>query len=171
MQLLNHVQLSETPWTAARQASLSITSSQSLLKLNIRQVDVAIQTSHPLSSLLLLPSVFPSIRVFSNESVLCVRWPNSWSFSFSISPSRECSGLIFWKSRKMMEAVYFIVHCACWLLWYSFPVWLNWVLSPQMECSLRSVTCFYLSKKTDTLGLAVCNTFIMVVRLKATPLC
>ena len=71
-----------TPWTVARQASMPITSSWSLLKL------MSIQPSHPLSSLL-LPSVFPSIRVFSNGSVLCIRWSKYWSFSFSISPSNE----------------------------------------------------------------------------------
>ena len=61
---------------------------------HVQQVSDAIQPSHPLSSPLLLPSIFPSIRVFSNESVLCIRWPTYWSFSFSISPSNEYSGLI-----------------------------------------------------------------------------
>ena len=87
---------SETPWTAARQASLSITNSQSLLKL------LSIQSGRPSSHLtailchplLLPPSIFPSIRVFSNESVLRIRWPKYWSFSFSISPSKEYSGQI-----------------------------------------------------------------------------
>ena len=65
---------------------------------------------------------------------------------------------------KMMEALYFTVHCACWLLWYTFPLWLNLVISPQMGCSLSSVTCFYLSKKTDTLDIVVFNKFITVVR-------
>ena len=82
-----------TPWTAACQASLSITNSRSLLKL-VHRVSDAIQPSLPLSSLLLLPSIFPSIRVFSNESVLHIRWPKYWSFSFTISPSNEFSGLI-----------------------------------------------------------------------------
>ena len=84
---------SETPWTAAHQASLSITNSRSLLKLT------SIASVMPFSHLilchpLLLPSIFPSIRVFSNESVLHIRWPKDWSFSFSISPSNEYSGLI-----------------------------------------------------------------------------
>ena len=85
---------SATPWTAARQASLSITSSWSLLRL------ISIELMMPFNHfilcrpLLLLPSVFPNIRVFSNESVLHIRWPKYWSFSFSISPSNEYSGLI-----------------------------------------------------------------------------
>ena len=85
---------SVTPWTAAHQTYLSITNSQSLLKLmSIKSVMPSnhLILCHPL---LFLPSVFPSIRVFSNESVLRIRWPKYWSFSFSISPSNEYSGLI-----------------------------------------------------------------------------
>ena len=90
---LSHVQLFVTPWTAACQASLSITNSWSLLKL------MFIESVRPSNHLilcrpLLLPSIFPSMRVFSNESALCIRWQNYWSFSFSISPSNEHSGLI-----------------------------------------------------------------------------
>ena len=94
VQSLSCVQLFATPWTAACQASLSITNSRSLLKL------MSIRSAMPSNylilcrPLLLLPSVFPSIRVFSNESVLCIRWPKYWSFSFSISPSNVYSGLI-----------------------------------------------------------------------------
>ena len=82
-----------TPWTAAHQASLSITNSQSLLKL------MSIESVMPFNHLILYhpllpPSIFPSIRVFSSESVLCIRWPKYWSFSFNISPSNEHSGLI-----------------------------------------------------------------------------
>ena len=94
VQLLSHVQLFATPWTAARQASLSITNSQGLLKLmSIKSVTPSshLILCHPL---LLLPPIPPSIRVFSSESVLHIRWPKYWSFSFSISPSNECSGLI-----------------------------------------------------------------------------
>ena len=83
-----------TPWTAARQASLSITNSWSLLKL---MSNVLVKPSNHLilcRPLLLLPSIFPSIRVFSKESVLHIMWPKYWSFSFSISPSNEYSGLI-----------------------------------------------------------------------------
>ena len=92
-QLLSRVQLFATPWTAAHEASLSITNSWSLLRL-FHHVGDVIQPSHPLSSPSPPPSVFPSIRVFSNESVLYIRWPKDWSFSFSISPSNEYSGLI-----------------------------------------------------------------------------
>ena len=93
-QLLSCVQLFVTPWTAAHQASLSFTISQSLLKL--MSIESVMSSSylifcHPL---LLLPSIFPSIRVFSNESVLHIRQPKYWSFSFIISPSNEYSGLI-----------------------------------------------------------------------------
>ena len=93
-QLLSRVQLFETPWTAAHQASLSFTNSQSLLKL--MSTESVMLSNHLIlcRSLLLLPSVFPSIRVFSNESALHVRWPKYWSFSFNISPSNEYSGLI-----------------------------------------------------------------------------
>ena len=88
---------SATPWTAARQASLSITNSQSLLKL--MSIELVMPSNYLIlcRPLLLPPSIFPSIRVFSNESVLCIRWPKYRSFSFSISPSSEYSGLIsFW---------------------------------------------------------------------------
>ena len=93
-QSLSHVQLFATPWTAARQASLSITNSWSLLKL--MSIGSVMPSNHLIrcSPLLLLPSIFPSIRVFSNESTLHIRWPKYWSFSFNISPSREHSGLI-----------------------------------------------------------------------------
>ena len=82
------------PWTVARQASLSITNSQSLLKL--MSIQSVMPSNHLIlcHPLLLLPSIFPSIRVFSKESVLCIRWPKYWSFSFSMSPSNEYSGLI-----------------------------------------------------------------------------
>ena len=93
VQLLNCVQLFATPWTVARQASLSITNSWSLLKL--MPIESVMPSNHLiLCCTLLLSSIFPSIRVFSSESVLCIRWPKYWSFSFSISPSNEYSGLI-----------------------------------------------------------------------------
>ena len=88
------VQLIETPWTAALQASLSMTNSQSLLQfMSIKSMT---PSNHLIlcRPLLLLPSVFPSIRVFSNESFLWIRWPKYWSFSINISPSNEYSGLI-----------------------------------------------------------------------------
>ena len=85
VQLLSHVQLFATPWIAARQASLSITNSQSSLKLT--SVELVMPSSHLIlcRPLLLLPPIPPSIRVFSNESTLCMRWPKYWSFSFNIS--------------------------------------------------------------------------------------
>ena len=84
----------QPPWTAARQASLSITNSASLLRL--MSIESVMPSSHLIlcRSLLPLPSIFPSIKVFSNESVLCIRWAKYWNFSFSISPSNEYSGLI-----------------------------------------------------------------------------
>ena len=94
VQLLSRVRLFAIPWTAAHQASLSITNSQNLLKL------VSIESMMPSNHLilchplLLLPSIIPSIRVFSNESVIGIRWPKYWSFNFNISPSNEYSGLI-----------------------------------------------------------------------------
>ena len=91
---LSSVRLSATPWTAALQASLSITNSRSLLKL--MSIESVMPSNHLIlcSSLFLLPSILPSIRVFSSESVLHIRCPEYWSFSFSISPSNEYSGLI-----------------------------------------------------------------------------
>ena len=107
VQSLSFVRRFVTPWTAAFQASLSITNSQSLLKFMSNELVMpsnCLILCHPL---LLLPSVFPSIRVFSNESVLCIRWPKYWSFSFNISSSNEYSGLI---SFRMMD---------CWILLQS----------------------------------------------------
>ena len=92
VQSLSCVQLFVTPWTAAHQASLSITHSKSLLT----SIESVIPSNHLIlcCPLLLLPSIFPSIRVFSNESALHIRWPKYWSFSFNISPSSKHSGLI-----------------------------------------------------------------------------
>ena len=93
VQSLSRVRLCATPWTAAHQASLSITNSQSLLKL--MSIELVMPSNHLLCCLLLLlPSIFPSIRVFSKESVLHIRWPKYWSFSFGISPSNEYPGRI-----------------------------------------------------------------------------
>ena len=99
VQSLSRVRLFVTPWTAAHQASLSITNSQSLLKLmsiKLMSIKLVMPSNHLIlcHPLLLLSSIFPSIRVFSNESVLRIRWPVYWSFSFSISLSDEYSGLI-----------------------------------------------------------------------------
>ena len=97
VQLLSHVRLFATPWTAACQAFLSITSSWSLLEL--MTIESVMPSNHLIlcRPLLLLPSIFPSIRVFSNELALHIRWPKYWSFSFSISPSNEYSGLISYR--------------------------------------------------------------------------
>ena len=94
VQSLSHIRLFVTPWTAACQASLSITNSWNLLKL--MSIESVTLSNHLMLCclLLLLPSIFPSIRVFSNKSVLYIRWPKYWSFSFNVSPSKEYSGLI-----------------------------------------------------------------------------
>ena len=121
VQSLSHVQLFDTPWTAAHQASLTITRSWSLLKLmSIESVMPSNQLilCHPL--LLLPPSIFPSIRVFSSESVLPIRWPKYWSFSFSISPSNEYSGLISFRIDSHLlcyqfwaKCIYDVASCLC----------------------------------------------------------
>ena len=97
VQSFSHGQIFVIPWTATRQVSLSITNSQSLLKL--MSIESVMLSNHLIlcCPLLLPPSIFPSIRVFSKESVLHIRWPKYWSFSFSISPSNEYSGLIFFR--------------------------------------------------------------------------
>ena len=97
VKLLSRVWLFATPWTAARQASLSFTISQSLFKL--MSIELVMPSNHLVLSrhILFLPSIFPSIRVFSNESVLRIRWPKYWSFSYNINPSNEYLGLISFK--------------------------------------------------------------------------
>ena len=94
VQSLSHIRLFATPWTEACQSSLSITNSWSLLKL--MSIESVMPSNHLIfcCPLLLPPSIFPSIRIFSNESLLCIRWPKYWSFSFSNNPSNEYSGLI-----------------------------------------------------------------------------
>ena len=92
------LRLSSTPWTAAHQASMSITNSE-FTQTHVHWISDAIQPSH--LPFLLLPSIFPSIRVFSNESVLLIWWPKYWSFSFSISPSNEYSGLISFRMDRL----------------------------------------------------------------------
>ena len=98
VQSLSHVQLFAAPWTVAHQASLSITSSWSLLKL--MSIESVMPSNHLIlcHPLLLSPSIFPSIRVFSNESALLIRWPKYWNFSFNISPSNEYSTLISFRT-------------------------------------------------------------------------
>ena len=107
VQSLSHVQFFATPWTAACQASLSITNFPSLLKL--KSLKLVMPSNHLIlcHPLLLLPSIFPSLRVFYNESVLCIRWPKYGSFSFSISPFNEYSGLV---SSRMVWLDFLIVQ-------------------------------------------------------------
>ena len=101
VQSLNRVQLFVTPWTAACQASLSIINSWSLLKFMF--IKLVMPSNHLIlcCPLLLLPSVFPSIRVLSSKSVLHIRWPKYWNFSFSVSPSNEYSGLISFRMDRL----------------------------------------------------------------------
>ena len=103
VQSLSRVRLSATPWITARQASLSITNSWSS-ELRLTSIESVMPSSHLnlCRPLLLLPTIPPSIRVFSNESTLCMRWPNYWSFSFSIIPSKEIPGLIFFRMDWLM---------------------------------------------------------------------
>ena len=105
----SRVRLFATPWTSVCQASLFITSSRSLLKL--MSIESVMPSNHLIRyrPLLLLPSIFPSIRVFSNESVLCIRWPKYWTFSFNISPSNEYSGLISFRMDWMDTGAYFVI--------------------------------------------------------------
>ena len=130
VQLLICVWLFATPWTAACQASLSITNSQSLLKL--MSIESVMQSNHFIlcHPLLLLPSIFPSIRVFSNESALGIRWLKYWGFSFSISPSSEHSGLSSFRYdwfdlllSKGLSRAFSCDHCwvfqFCWHIEYS----------------------------------------------------
>ena len=134
VQSLSHIRLFVTPWMPAFQASLSVTDSQSLLRL------ISIESVMPSNHLilcrprLLLPSIFPSIRVFSNESVLCIRWPKYWSFSFSLSPCNEYSGLISFRMSDPCLTLYVTPHycqdrmCAPW----PWKVWLPPCLRPHL---------------------------------------
>ena len=118
VQLLSCVQLFATPWTAVLQASLSVTNSQSLPKL--MSIELVMPSNHLIlcCSLLLLPSIFPSIRGFSNESALRVRWPKYWSFSFNISPSNEHPGL--------MSSMDWFIYIQFWHWIISFRMLMTW---------------------------------------------
>ena len=120
VQLLSHVQLFVTPWTAALQASLSITNSWSLLKL--MSIESVMVSKHLIlcRPLLLRLSIFPIISTFSNESVLCIRWSKYWSFSFNISPSNEHSGLISQFSSVIPYNI--LYHCYLTLSGTLFPI-------------------------------------------------
>ena len=128
VQSLSCVQLFATPWTVAHQAFLSITNSWSLLKL--MSIELVMPSNHLIvcHPLLLMPSVFPSIRVFSSESVLRIRWSKYWSFSFSISPSNEYSGLISFRM-DWLECCISFRHIIKWLSYtytyiHSFPMYI-----------------------------------------------
>ena len=140
---------SVTPCTAARQASLSITNSWSLLKL--MSIESVMPSNHLIlcHPLLLLPSIFPSIRVFSNESVLCIRWPKYWSFSFSISLSNEYLGLISlridWLDLLAVQGTLksllqhhsskaSILWCSAFFFFFSF-IFISWKLIALQYCS------------------------------------
>ena len=165
VQSLNRVQLFATPWIAAYQASLSITNSQSLLKL--MSIESVMPSSHLIlcHPLLLLPSIPPSIRVFSNESTLRMRWPEYWSFSFSISPSNEHPGLISfrrdwldhdyerhtpWWQGKPAHMIYLWIHVLpqnnlltlpSLLFWLIDTLCLSSVINPQVIHVLTHVFC------------------------------
>ena len=133
VQLLSHVQLFATLWIAACQVSLSFTISWSLLRL--MSIDSMMPSNHLFlcRPLLLLPSIFPSIRVFSNELALHIRWPKDWRFSFSISPSNEYSGLISiridWFNLLALQGTLmsFLQHHSlkASILWHSAFLWSN----------------------------------------------
>ena len=127
VQSLSRVWLFATPWTAAHQATLSITSSRSLLKL--RSILLVMPSNHLIlcPPLLLLPSIFPSIRVLSNESVLRIRWPKYWSFRFSISPSNEYSGLISFRMDWFEKSKYIVAFNN-----FLLNEWLMWILYQQI---------------------------------------
>ena len=126
---------SATPWIAARQASLSITNSWSLLKL--MSIESVMPSNHLILCLplLLLPSIFPSMRVFSNESALCIRWPKYWSFSFNSSPSNEYSGLLSFRMDwldllAVQGTLKSLLHHH--IVWHSLNFW------PVLECWLNT---------------------------------
>ena len=125
VQLFSCVQHFTTPWTTACQASLSITNSQSLLKL--MSIELVMPSNHLIlcRPLLFPPSIFPSIRVFSKESVLCIRWPKYWNFSFSISPSNEYSGLISFR-RNWLDLLAVQGTCKSLLQYHSSQASILW---------------------------------------------
>ena len=119
VQSLSHVWLFKTPWTEARQASLSLTISQSLPKF--MSIESLMPSNHLiLCHPLLLSSVFPSIRAFSTDLAVCIRWPKFWSFSFSISPSSEYSGLISFKrsAKSLLQHQFESINSLALYIWY-----------------------------------------------------
>ena len=138
VQLLNHVWLFATPWTAVHHASLSFTISWSLLKL--MSVESAMLSNHLIlcCPLLLLPLIFPSIRVFSNESALYIRWPKYWRFRFSISPSHEYSGLVSFRI-DWFELLVVQGTLKSLLQHHSLKAWTLW-------CSVFFMSCWLIRK-------------------------
>ena len=140
------------PWTAADQASLSITSSWSLLKL--MSVELVIPYNHLTlcHPLLFLPSIFPSIRVFSNDSVLCISWPKYWSFHFSISPSNEYSGLIYftvdWFDLLAVQGTLPIPQCSVFFMAQLSLSYRTIALTIQTFVGTFHYLCFLLFLKT-----------------------
>ena len=126
VQWLSCVRIFATPWTAAHQTSLSFTNSRSLLKL--MSIESVMPSNHLIlcRPLLLLPSIFPSIKVFSNESALHIRWPKYWSFSFSIGPSNEYSGLISFKIG--------------FILWFIHGYSITWLIHARLEKEKKKKT-------------------------------
>ena len=129
VQSLSHVRLFATPWTATPQMYLSSTISRSLLRF--MSTELVMPSNHLIfcCPLLLLPSIFPSMRVFSYESTVCIRWPKYWSFSFSISPSTEYLGLIF-------RLHWFDLRAVLWQIWYSYTLWKGF-LGEEATCQCR----------------------------------
>ena len=142
VQSLSGVWLFVTLWTSARQASLSITSSWSLPKL--MSIESVMPSNHLIlcGPLLLLPSIFPNIRVFSNESALHIRWPKYWSFSFNISPSSEHPGLISFRT-------FFLVEHKCWQNWQPYVY----------ELLHEKHVCFNTQTQNRSCSLTFCNLF------------
>ena len=153
VQSLTQVWLIATPWTAEHQASLSFTISQSLLKL--MSIESVMPSNHLIlcHPLLLLPSIFPSIKVFSNESALCIRWPKCWSFSFSIRPSNEYSGLISFRTDWFdLLAVQGTLQSL--LQYHNLKAFLIWVESNRDSCGeLHDYLCFLKSPELAGAGL------------------
>ena len=150
VQSFSPVQLFATPWTAAHQASLAITNSQSLLKL------ISIESVMPSKHLILFhllflpPSIFPSIRVFSNESALQIRWPKYWSFSFNIRPSNEYTGLISLTSGSGKIRKDF----------FQSPFFLLWSFSPQSFSTFSWISKVLFCYLTPTLSISWWGLFV-----------
>ena len=148
VQSLSRVQLFATPWTAARQGSLSLTVSWSLFRL--LSVESMMPSNHHIlcRPLLLLPSIFPSIKVFSNELVLCTKWPKYWSFSSSISPSNEYSRLIslicMCVCIYIYVCVYIYIHIHMYIIYMHVCIYENlWIFLYRTKDSIHILAHFF----------------------------